>query len=445
MRQCEFLLPAGIGLWLLAVSCHVSATASLAPPSPMRELLVAAGIHDDQWAGIRDGEPMSPAEERIVWHILFRLPQVSLQSVETWSKAADWSAIREQPTAHRGDLYQIAGRGERLATISVPGDDSEAWGIGKYYRLEVRLDGPLPRAVVFAKSVPGNWQPLADGGTSLNTPISAHAVFLKLEMDDQGQAVPTFVASSIAWHPSQVSETLGVSESHVLLAGLGMDLRLLDDVHDRRGLLAEDREGFYRLLAAVDRIEPADLSRRVDKDTELRLLLDRQEYPRQRGELVALTGNVKRAIRITVEGEDIVERLGFDHYYELNIFLDESVQLKRRADDQDPLLYPRYPVVCCVRSLPPGMPEGDEVDEAVRVIGFFFKLYGYETQYTNAQSGEPRQLSPLLVAPSPIWYARQSPSTFGWELAWGSGFVFAVAAIWWFVWRFHRDDVSRRR
>ena len=224
-----------------------------------------------------------------------------------------------------------------------------------------------------------------------------------------------------------------------------MDLRLLDDVRDRQGLMAEEREGFYQLLAAVGRTQRVDLARRVNGDVELRLLLDRQEYPQQRGELIALSGNVRRAVRIAVEAPDIRTRLGIDHYYELNIFVDESVQLKRHADDKEPMYYARYPVVCCVRKLPPGMPEGDDINEAVRVVGFFFKLYAYKTQFTSSQPGQPRQMSPLLVSPEPFWFARQSRQASGWELAWGLGFVLVVATIWLIVWRFHRQDQRFRQ
>ena len=442
MLECG-LLPC-VGMGLLAV-CF-AATAQDSPSAiPMRELLTVAGISDVQWASLQDGQPTSTLDRQLLMQVLFRLPQVRLQSVAAWSVPPDWPKITDAADTCRGSMYRITGRASRLTPVSASAEEAQQWGLDKYYRLEVFIDGPVPRVVVFVKTVPHSWQPVAERDGILDTSIVTDAVFLKLGPRNDESTVPIFVAASVAWHPTHAARELGVTESHVLLAGLGMDLRLLDDVRDRQGLMAEEREGFYQLLAAVGRTQRVDLARRVNGDVELRLLLDRQEYPQQRGELIALSGNVRRAVRIAVEAPDIRTRLGLDHYYELNIFVDESVQLKRHADDKEPMYYARYPVVCCVRKLPPGMPEGDDINEAVRVVGFFFKLYAYKTQFTSSQPGQPRQMSPLLVSPEPYWFARQSPPTSRWELAWGLGFVLVVATTWLIVWRFHRQDQRFRQ
>ena len=36
-----------------------------------------------------------------------------------------------------------------------------------------------------------------------------------------------------------------------------------------------------------------------------------------------------------------------------------------------------YPIVCCVRDLPAGMPTGQQINEQVRVSGFAMKRYAY--------------------------------------------------------------------
>lgn len=424
----------------LLVGCSMATAQSPSLTNSMRGLLTTSGVNDEQWNQIKDRALMSNTDNRVLLQLLFRLPQVSLQSIENWALPVDFLKIGENPDACRGSIYRVVGRAVRVMAITVSTEKAEQWGLEKYYRLEIIMDESQTHVVVFARSIPHGWLGIATQGGVIDTPVVAEAVFLKLGPNVGETMVPIFVASSIAWHPSRPDLALGVTESHVLLARFGMDLRLLDGVRDRQGLVAEEREGFYQLLAAVSQVERSELFRRVKQDTELRQILDEQEYPQQRGELVALTGNAKRIVRIAIEAQDIRERLGIDHYYEINLFVDESVQLKRWVDDTEPMHYARYPVVCCARKLPPGMPEGDEINEAVRIAGFFFKLYAYETEFTNAQAGQPRQMSPLLITPEPVWYPRPSSSRSGWELVWGLGFVALVVTVWLVVWRLNRQD-----
>ena len=68
------------------------------------------------------------------------------------------------------------------------------------------------------------------------------------------------------------------------------------------------------------------------------------------GELVVFDGVARRVVRVDVgtrpDGSgpsDVAQRFGFREYYEMEVFTDDSQN---------------YPLVFCVRELPPGLPTG---------------------------------------------------------------------------------------
>ena len=151
-----------------------------------------------------------------------------------------------------------------------------------------------------------------------------------------------------------------------------MDLGLFDDVVDRRSLVPQDRECFYQMLAAASRADPEDLVKRTRGKYGLAPLIT--EYDSHRGNLVALTVGARRAVKIPIIEDDLRERFGLTHYYEINGFVDERVRVKRDQNDVEGTVYNRYPIVFCVVELPDGMPVGDDINETIRVPAFSFKM-----------------------------------------------------------------------
>ena len=104
----------------------------------------------------------------------------------------------------------------------------------------------------------------------------------------------------------------------------------------------------------------------------------------------------------------------------------------------------RFPVVCCVRDLPAGMPTGDQISESVVVSGFALKRYGYPL--ADAVIGDEvrkgkRLEAPLVIGRRATWQPR--PST-----AAASNVLFGVfaglaalvaAALAWGAWSMRRD------
>jgi hypothetical protein len=163
------------------------------------------------------------------------------------------------------------------------------------------------------------------------------------------------------------------------------------------------------MLAAVAR----DEGRREPSAADAVLtLIDpaKKWYADHRGDPVTITGIARKATRIAIDEPFRREQLGTDHYWELFVFVDTPL-IRIDGQDQD-----TYPIVCCVRDLPPGMPTGDSISEGVRIDGFALKRYGYpladvsiiSSQGDREEKGKRRETA-LLVARRAEW--RKPPST----------------------------------
>jgi hypothetical protein len=119
----------------------------------------------------------------------------------------------------------------------------------------------------------------------------------------------------------------------------------------------------------------------------------------QIGQLVVVDGAARRVVRVEAgapsdgrSSSDVARRFGLDHYYEMEVFTDDSQN---------------YPLVFVMRELPKGFPTGDSLHVPVRVAGFFFKDWLYHTR--GAGDGDdghglsdPAQYAPLLIGNAPL-------------------------------------------
>ena len=153
-----------------------------------------------------------------------------------------------------------------------------------------------------------------------------------------------------------------------------------------------------------------------------------------------LTGVARRIIPIRVGESEVHERFGIEEYYQVYLFTDDS---------QD------NPLVFCLRELPEGLPQGDGADfgERLRVAGFFYKTWAYPTSEVSPDGERQRQLAPLLIGKSAVWYPAQAPSRLSptERLVGTSLLILVLGVVWWVFRRFGRGDreferrVRRRR
>ena len=405
-----------------------------------RELLAVYGIDEDQLNALADGHNVEGSEWQTLIRILFRLPQFPLHRLEAWSNGdRTLDDVAAAPRTHSGQALRVRGRVHRIATERVPGDINTGVGFNVYHQVHLETDQGT-KLQVYTRTIPAAWH----NAVPPAAPAQATTLFLKIGPGDE-DAPLVFVASRLAWFPDQPDEAFGVTDDHVYLASLGMDFSLFDTVRERnrRSVDRDERECFYQLLAAVDRAEEDEFARRASSDFDLAPLL--QQPQQHHGDLLTIVGTARRITRVVVGDEDIQQRLGINHYYQIDLFVPlgkKQVVRLGRSDNaqQSPTFANSFPVTACVRELPPGLAEGDDLRQEIRIPAVYFKLWAYRSQFVSSFDQRQLQISPLLVGRQPILIDRP-PSSNRFLGEWlAVGFLIALAGSWIWLWRWQRED-----
>lgn len=372
------------------------------------ESLALLGFDAAFFAGFKDNEPLSVQEQLKIAQLLYGLPRISKAALlEAAGRQASLEPTSLQRSTERGQAYALRLQLKRVTREEVPPELRETLGYDSYYRCEGET--VARRMVIVAREIPQAWKLDAP----LDQQASAIALYLKqlpsdaLAADgaaDEVTPILLFAAERVAWHPP------------TLLAHLGVDYGLFDDVKDRAPL--RERDLFYQMLAAASGMSPQylehqikrllegqlerqeRLARNPDLPAQQRAAAERaleqaragasdvvplfNEPERMRGEFVVLRGEALRAIEIRIEDPQIRRRFGLDHYFEVDLVTPDSQN---------------NPIVCCLVELPPEMPLGESIHESVRVAGFFLKPYAFATRRSQVAPAGARQsqVAPLIV------------------------------------------------
>jgi hypothetical protein len=456
-------------------------TASAGPK--LDELLSLAGWTAERFAKFADDRPLTDVEREELVQLVWRVRTFDAASIENWAKnAATPQQIADSPEAHRGDMVHFTARVVKIERHELAAKEAAQYEMPTYHLCELRIDGGDKLAIVATPTVPRQWDQLH----GLDEPVSVSGLFVKqlpagIYEASHDEPVNLFVAKRIAWHPTRPQEP-AVSFGASVLGTLGMDVGLLDEVrsHGRfdtpdaaeRGRFNDQREAFYQILDVVGRIGANQLIRFADgnleairrhwqhefsiaKDDKLRALAhqviqsaEKGRYSvmplffdakRQIGQLIVLDGVARRVVRIDVGSEpagsgasDVARRFGIDHYYEMEVFTDDSQN---------------YPLVFCVRELPNGLGPGEELRVPVRVAGFFFKNWRYtgraarNSASTDRPAGnEQRRYAPLLIGRAPLLLRVEETSNATAQMVGGGLFLLALGGIWAAAWWLARSD-----
>jgi hypothetical protein len=440
---------------------------------PFREILALAGWDVTRLAAFDDGKTLSDVQRLQALRLLRRLRSFDAASFEKWvHEGLEPHSVVTSPEQHRGQLVRVAGRVTKVSKHLLESADAARLEMPEYFECELVLD-EAGRATVLTTRVPLAWVT----EEILDEPTSAVALYFKrLSNAEPPQAI--WLAKELAWHPT-VPDEPRVLVGKSILGSLGMDVGLLDGIRSRGSIRSTEREAFYQMLGAVSGIGAHQLARlaqgNIDRQRERwvresahatdkaqRALAnevvrraDEGRYsvaplfnePQQNiGQLFVFDGVARRALRVEVGRRpdggpgDVADRFGFDHYYEIQVFTDDSQN---------------YPLVFCVRELPTGFATGGNLHVPVRVAGFFFKDWLYTTRGAmGADTGGeealgPRsQFAPLLVGRSPlVLEVGEDGSSLGRMLG-GSLFLLGLAGFGAIAWWFARDDrkfTQRRR
>ena len=417
-----------------------------------RQLLKIYGLDNSHLSFLGDGSPWSPEAEDTTTKILLNLEKDNLQTLDRWSQEmVPWPAMIEEPDSYRLQVFRLRGRARKIEKITLVKEAAELVQFDHYYRVHLDVTGTSHTAIIFTRRYPEAWKP----GQALDERVELSGLFLKVgPAGQQGQEF-WFATPRIAWLPDQAIPSQGITQHHVLLANRGVDIGLFSRItrQTRREFIGDERECFFQLLKAVADPAGASLAGAHPKTLKIAGLLRK---PREsQGQLFTLEGTARRITRILVEDPEIQQRFGLDHYYQVDMFVSlggKSVQIKRDSKDQDaPVFENRYPVNVCVRELPPALKKmNDELAAGnqnqdllranVRIQGFFFKLWSYQTEFVSDEQQQRTQLSPVFIASTPeLILSKESRNPYLSSL-FAVIFILALVVIWLLLWKNSRAE-----
>ncbi|MCC7083619.1 MAG: hypothetical protein IT427_01275 [Pirellulales bacterium] len=444
---------------LQGTAAPVEANSSdLGPIESARQLFTALGMTDDQFARFKTGGSLSPELAEPILQALHALSQFPAAKIHRWTKRdVSVAQLEADGDQHRGELFHVAGRLVDVGVFEVPDQLAERFEISIVRRCDVAIDGG-GRAVLLTQFIPKDLQQ----GDAISFDGALLAAY---ESTDNQPPELVFAAQRLAWHPATD------------LGKLRMDVGLLDHVAQNRPIFGEEAAGFYQLLAAVgrasldqllaatrgqqwtvipakaDQPQIAETLRKLRaKNPNLRyyFALEPEKYV---GNLMAFEGQVYRCVEVKIPSRELAARLGFDHYYDLQVFIDLDYQLDLGQLDPEtrakeiaagrrpvPTEVTTFPIAACVRELPPGFPMGVQLRERVRVPGYFFKQWTFHS--AAAESLHPRlpARSPLIIGPGFEWLSRPRHADSKVQFIIGGGIAALLALLCLVLWVTSRRD-----
>jgi hypothetical protein len=395
--------------------------AAIRPPANALEILSRYNIGPEQFARFVVGQPLTSGEEELLARILDRLPRIGLDSVVRFRrKDVGWEELASTAESFRGEYFALRGRAKLVERHLLPPELAERLEFSSYFRVMIELDGSSRTALVCTRTVPQAWQ--------IDKPIderaAADGMFLKYGTQSGQERQLFFAATRVAWLPDRLDAERQIGQDQIHLAQRGFDWSLLDQVRgaNGRGLGDGDREAFYQLLAAVGR---ANLGELRSARTESELIPSLAQPQEIQGDIFAIQGSVRCITKVAVDDPSIRERLGIDHYFQLDLLLPLGNQKVRIGEGAGrapaPVLENSFPATLIVRRLPSGLKEGEDLHEFVQADAVFFKLWSYRSK--SMEQFDRLQPAPLLVADLPHLFRPPPPQ--GWPL--GSAVAGALA------------------
>ena len=444
--------------WLKMIAVALVGLVSLPVGGQETELNLAAdgpgqtlelfGLDESTLRQFTDGSPLIADEYEPIYRLLYLFPRFERVDLHRWSRPmGDGVELVNDPAALRGEIFSLQGWVEEVKTVELPPESVRRFNYDRFYLLRIKSSSGSGRSVIVcSREIPAAWKlPEAAGRVFA---ASCLGMFVKVgaapsETEEPAQEELVFVTDHIAWHPFEVDEELGVNAGKALLGRFGMDVSLFDHLEQGKPIRHADRDCFYQLLWVMGRLDPVAIRTIAQQDFQIAEWLKQPQQ--QAGEFFRLKGLARRALKIRVEGTDIQEKYGLDHYYEVDMFLPLPRTLRLLDPrDQDAREYQTYPVTICVRELPEGMPEGSSIRQEIAVDACFLKLWSYRSRFmTGTDTADDmvrRQVSPLFVART-VAKVEPSQEKIVWpETALVIGFFFSLGVIGISAWYYARTD-----
>ena len=216
---------------------------------------------------------------------------------------------------------------------------------------------------------------------------------------DQPNSQPLFIVDRIAWYPDQVIKDRS-NESQVTLAQSGVDIGLLDSVraNNARRLGEGDREAFFQMISGINRFDS-----QAEFENPIGFVDMMRDAKSNHGNAARIKGMVRTCSEINITNPDVINRIGVSKYYQLMLFPDldgGKIVIKNKKKDGEDLEFRRFPITICCLELPAGLTPQTVERKPFLVDGFFFRLWKFQSDKTDAVDGVSGQLSPLIIAKS---------------------------------------------
>jgi len=245
---------------------------------------------------------------------------------------------------------------------------------------------------------------------------------VKAANDDSATPIIIDVAGRLKWTPAVPS-----SPADEVLAIAGVDLSRFSEIQslDRMPLTQSDSAVFYPMVGAARMVSENDpglsetAPEKVESDDRLRtaianmrenltnaLPVDLLRNPDGfTGDWIRLDLETVRITRVAVASDQRRDEIGGDAYYEIDAIGDlGNVELLIDVPDGEPVVMEnRYPVTIISPTLPDFLRGSDAAEPivlnqntAIRIEGFFYRLWGFESDLMQQRGG--KQFAPLIIA-----------------------------------------------
>lgn len=415
-RHRRWLVGGGLALVALSLVARPAAAQPPIPGLPLETFLSDRGIDLVGRAPLRAGGGWDDERQACLIRVLARLSAPE-ELVATWRADAVEFGAAAPEIADR--LMLVRGRAVFVAPFVLSPDLARLAAQPQIdlVRVESESGSAVDVACLAAPRRWPRWRAFDEPVEVLGLPLAAAPGPVPHDPPAAGEpwpdnaAVACLAAMTITWRP------------RTPLGELGMDYGLFATVVDGGRLQAGDRAAFYAMLAAAGRAPAGRIEAAAGPPADVVPLIDPSQgwFPDRRGDPVTVRGVVRRATRIVVDEPARRAQIGADHYWELFVFV-STPPLSVHGREQDD-----YPIVCCVRSLPPGFPTGDQVSEIATVSGFAFKRYGFPLG--DVQRKGLRLETPLLIGREPLWNPRPTAAGLTGALFWVFAGLSAVVGI----------------
>lgn len=417
------------GLVLAAMLLSHSADTQAADPAATdaASFLKLRGIDQAERSGIEAAVEWNAAAEGVAIKVLERLIAPA-GLVCSWQKTAGRVPAAGESLRVGDELVTARGRAVFVAPWRLPDEFATRLGRPSYDVVRLVDERGLVADVLVA-SAPQEWprwQTIDQPAGLMGLPLATAIAPRPSDPPAAGQPWPDeqagllLAAPLVAWYPD------------TLLGRVGMDYGLFDTVVDGKQLVSGDTAAFFALLAAVGQTDPQAIAAAAGGPGDVMPLIDpaRKWFPSHRGDPLVIDGTALRARRVPIDEPFRRQELGLDHYWELFVFVETPLL------DVDGRMQNSFPIVCCVRDLPAGMPTGERINERVRVPGFAFKRYAYvfesphEKPEHTASRGTERRQTTLLIGPRASWSpVPAAPADRPFQILLGLAAVAALAAM----------------